>query len=34
MSISLKLPFERINDGIEIVRNNVANPIRVVMEFD
>jgi threonine dehydrogenase-like Zn-dependent dehydrogenase len=33
-SISLTLPFEKINDGIKIVRNNVGNPIRVVMEFD
>ena len=33
-SISLTLPFDKINDGIEIVRNNVGNPIRVVMTFD
>ncbi len=33
-SISLTLPFEKINDGIEIVKNNVGNPIRVVLEFD
>lgn len=33
-SISLTLPFEKVNDGIEIVKNNVGNPIRVVMQFD
>jgi len=33
-SVSMTLPFEKINDGIKIVRNNVGNPIRVVMEFD
>ncbi len=33
-SISLTLPFEKINDGIGIVKNNVGNPIRVVLEFD
>jgi len=33
-SISLTLPFEKVNDGIEIVRNNFGNPIRVVLEFD
>jgi threonine dehydrogenase-like Zn-dependent dehydrogenase len=33
-SVSLKLPFEKINEGIEIVKNNVGNPIRVVLEFD
>jgi len=32
-SISLTLPFEKINAGIEIVKNNVGNPIRVVMNF-
>ena len=32
-SISLTLPFEKINEGIEIVKNNVGNPIRVVMKF-
>jgi threonine dehydrogenase-like Zn-dependent dehydrogenase len=32
-SISLTLPFEKINAGIEIVKNNVGNPIRVVMKF-
>ncbi len=33
-SISLTLPFEEINNGIEIVKNNVGNPIRVALEFD
>ena len=33
-SISLTLPFDKINAGIKIVRNNVGNPIRVVLEFD
>jgi threonine dehydrogenase-like Zn-dependent dehydrogenase len=33
-SISQKLPFEKINEGIEIVKNNVGNPIRVVLAFD
>lgn len=33
-SISLTLPFDKINDGIKIVSNNVGHPIRVVLEFD
>jgi len=33
-SVSLKLPFEKINEGIEIVKDNVGNPIRVVLQFD
>ena len=33
-SISLTLPFEKINDGIKIVRSNAGNPIRVVLDFD
>ena len=33
-SISLTLPFDKINDGIKTVRDNVGNPIRVVLEFD
>ena len=32
-SISLTLSFEKINEGIEIVKNNVGNPIRVVMNY-
>jgi threonine dehydrogenase-like Zn-dependent dehydrogenase len=33
-SVSLRLPFEKINDGIDIVKNNLGHPIRVVLEFD
>jgi len=33
-SVSITLPFGKINDGIEIVKNNFGNPIRVVMKFD
>jgi len=33
-SVSMTLPFGKVNDGIEIVKNNFGNPIRVVMEFD
>ncbi len=33
-SVSKKLPFEKINEGFEIVKNNIGNPIRVVLEFD
>jgi threonine dehydrogenase-like Zn-dependent dehydrogenase len=32
-SVSVKLPFEKINEGFEIVKNNVGNPIRVVLEL-
>jgi L-iditol 2-dehydrogenase len=33
-SISRTLPFEKINEAIEIVKNNVGNPIRVVVKFN
>ena len=33
-SISLTLPFEKINEAIETVKNNVGNPIRVVLRFN
>ena len=33
-SVSVKLPFEKINEGMEIVKNKIGNPIRVVLEFD
>lgn len=33
-SVSLKLPFEKINEGLEIVKNDAGNLIRVVLEFD
>jgi len=33
-SVSSKLPFEKINEGLEIVKNDAGNPIRVVLEFD
>jgi threonine dehydrogenase-like Zn-dependent dehydrogenase len=32
-SISRTLPFEKINAGIEIVKNNVGHPIRIVIKF-
>ena len=32
-SVSLTLPFERINEGIERVKENVGHPIRVVLLF-
>jgi threonine dehydrogenase-like Zn-dependent dehydrogenase len=32
-SISQILPFEKVNEGIDIVLNNIGNPIRVVMIF-
>ena len=32
-SVSLTLPFERINEGIERVKKNVEHPIRVVLQF-
>ena len=33
-SVSLKLPFEKVNEGLEIVNNDVGNPMRVVLEFN
>lgn len=33
-SVSLTLTLENVNKGVEIVKNNVGNPIRVVMKFD
>jgi len=33
-SVSSKLPFEKINEGLEIVKNDAGNPIRVILEFD
>ncbi len=33
-SVSVKLPFAKINEGLEMVRNDPGNLIRVVMEFD
>jgi L-iditol 2-dehydrogenase len=33
-SVSLRLPFEKINEGLEIVKNNIGNPIRVVLQFN
>lgn len=33
-SVSLKLPFGKINEGLEIVKNDPGNLIRVVLEFD
>jgi threonine 3-dehydrogenase len=33
-SVSLTMPFEKINDGIDIVKNDLGHPIRVVLEFD
>jgi len=33
-SVSTTLTLENVNKGIEIVKNNVGNPIRVVMQFD
>ncbi|MCK4788996.1 MAG: hypothetical protein KAV87_34970, partial [Desulfobacteraceae bacterium] len=34
LSVSLTLTLEKVNKGIEIVKNNIENPIRVVMQFD
>jgi threonine dehydrogenase-like Zn-dependent dehydrogenase len=34
LSVSLKLPFEKINEGLDIVNNDVGNPMRVVLEFN
>jgi threonine dehydrogenase-like Zn-dependent dehydrogenase len=33
-SVSVNLPFEKINEGFEIVKENKGNPIRVVLELD
>ena len=33
-SVSLKLPFERINEGLEIVKNDAGTLMRVILEFD
>jgi L-iditol 2-dehydrogenase len=33
-SVSLRMPFERINEGLEIVKNDIGNLMRVVLEFD
>ncbi len=33
-SVSLKLPFERVNEGLEIVKNDPGNLMRVILEFD
>jgi threonine dehydrogenase-like Zn-dependent dehydrogenase len=33
-SVSLRLPFENINDGLDVVKNDVGHPLRVVLEFD
>lgn len=33
-SVSLKLPFEKINEGLDVVKNDSGNLIRVVLEFD
>lgn len=33
-SVSKILPFEKVNEGIDIVMNNIGNPVRVVMSFD
>lgn len=33
-SVSFKLPFEKINEGLEIVKNDAGNILRVVLEFD
>jgi threonine dehydrogenase-like Zn-dependent dehydrogenase len=32
-SVSARLPFERVNEGIERVKENVEHPIRVVLQF-
>jgi threonine dehydrogenase-like Zn-dependent dehydrogenase len=34
LSVSLKLPFEKINEGLDIVKNDVGNLMRVVLEFN
>jgi len=34
LSISLTLPFEKINEGLDIVNNDIGYPMRVVLEFD
>ena len=34
LSVSLTLPFEKINEGLNIVNNDVGNPMRVVLEFN
>ena len=33
-SVSLKLPFEKINEGLDIVNSDVGNLMRVVLEFN
>jgi len=33
-SVSLKLPFEKINEGLDIVNHDVGYPMRVVLEFN
>ena len=33
-SVSLTLPFEKINEGLDIVNNDVGNLMRVVLEFN
>jgi len=33
-SVSLRLRFEKVNEGLEIVKNNVGNPIRVILDFN
>lgn len=33
-SVSLKLPFEKINEGLEIVKNDAGTLMRVILEFD
>ena len=33
-SVSLRLPFGKINEGLEFVKNDPGNLIRVVLEFD
>jgi threonine dehydrogenase-like Zn-dependent dehydrogenase len=34
LSVSLTLPFEKINEGLDIVNNDIGNPMRVVLELN
>jgi len=34
LSVSLTLPFEKINEGLDIVNNDIGYPMRIVLEFD
>jgi threonine dehydrogenase-like Zn-dependent dehydrogenase len=34
LSVSLTLPFEKINEGLDIVNQDIGNPMRVVLELN